>query len=86
MAIHIDTLNGGDIVITTGSILDATKTRFTLQDGSVETYNITGTLDSQWMSQNGYFDRESIDWIKRIIQADIGNTVTSIGDQAFYSC
>ena len=55
MAIHINRLNGGDITVGTGgSVLDATKTRFTLQDGTVETHNITGTLTDQWMIDNGY--------------------------------
>ena len=29
-----------------------TETRFTLQDGTVETHNISGTLDRQWMIDN----------------------------------
>ena len=63
------------------------ETKFTLQGGTVETHDITGTLDKQWMIDNGYFD--SIippKWVKTIIQADIGNTVTSIGDSAFNGC
>lgn len=44
MAVHINTLNGGNITITTGSA-GHPETRFTLQGGTVETYNITGTLD-----------------------------------------
>ena len=44
--VTIGTLNGGNITITTGgSVLDDTKTRFTLEGGTVETWNITGTLD-----------------------------------------
>lgn len=35
----------------------------------------------QWMIENGYNDSET--WIKPIIQADIGNTVTNIGEAAF---
>lgn len=31
------------------------ETRFTLEGGNVETYNITGTLDQQWMVDNGFF-------------------------------
>lgn len=67
MAVHINTLNGGNITITTGPAIDPAKTRFALQGGTVETYDITGTLDTWWMRQNGYFDGENIDWIKRII-------------------
>ena len=35
------------------------ETRFTLQDGTVETYNIIGTLDQQWMIANGFWDENS---------------------------
>ena len=62
------------------------ETRFTLEGGTVETANITGTLDKQWMSANGYFDGDEGDWLKTITQADIGNTVTSIGDATFSWC
>ena len=55
------------------------ETRFILSDGTVETYNITGTLDYQWMADNGYWDDENFEWLKDITQADIGNTVTGIG-------
>lgn len=61
-------------------------TRFTLKGGTVETYNITGTLDDQWMIDNGYFDEDNLEWLKNITQADIGNTVTSIGDDVFREC
>ena len=86
MAVYINTLNGGSITIGAGGgILDPTKTRFTLEDGTVESYNITGTLTSQWMVDNGYWGNES-GWVKNITQADIGNTVTSIGAAAFSGC
>ena len=64
-------------------------TRFTLEDGTVETYNITGILNRQWMIDNGYYKPYDIEtgegdtWLKIIVQADIGNTVTSVGDYAF---
>ena len=87
MAIYINTLNGGSITIGTGGgVLDPTKTRFTLQDGTVETYDITGTIDLQWMIVNGYFDENELAWSKTITQADIGNTVTSIGGDVFHGC
>jgi len=38
------------------------------------------------MIQNGYYDGNNWEWIKTIIQTDIGNTVTSIGDDAFRDC
>ena len=69
-----------------GSTPDPATTRFTLQGGTVETANITGTLDNQWMDDNGYFNGAEATWLKTISQADIGNTVTSIGDNAFYNC
>ena len=62
------------------------ETRFTLQGGTVETHNITGTLDQQWMIDNGFFDYDTGTWLKPITEADIGNTVTNIGDLAFYEC
>ncbi len=88
MAIHFGRLNSRDITVgTSGGGSGHPETRFTLQDGTVETYNITGTLDFQWMIDNGYYDRDEIDdWIKFITQVDIGNTVTSIGYWAFGYC
>lgn len=62
------------------------ETKFTLEDGTVETHDITGTLDLQWMIDNGYFDDYAADWTKTIIQADIGNTVTSLGICVFEGC
>ena len=68
------------------------ETRFTLQGGTVETANITGTLDRQWMSNNGYYIPYDVEtgeggyWVKTITQADIGNTVTSISASAFEDC
>ena len=43
----INRLNGGNITITTGGSTPTgnPETRFTLEGGTVETYNITGTLD-----------------------------------------
>ena len=62
------------------------ETRFTLQGGTIETYDITGILDLQWMIANGYYDDNNWEWTKTIVQVDIGNTVTSIGVEAFSSC
>jgi hypothetical protein len=86
MAIYINRLNGGNITIgSSGGSSGHADTRFTLKSGTVETYDITGTLDYQWMVDNGYFN--SIlppTWLKTITQADIGNTVTNIGGDTFY--
>ena len=38
------------------------------------------------MEDNGYFDLYNVEWTKAITQADIGNTVTSIGADAFFFC
>ena len=89
--VTIGTLNGGNITITTGSVLDATKTRFTLQDGTVEEYDITGTLGFAWLSANNFAsedfnEEEDCDvWTfhKNIVSLDIGNTVTSVEYYAF---
>ncbi len=92
--VYINKLNGGDITIGAGGSAPAghPETRFTLQDGTVETYNITGPLDQQWLSNNGYYipwDDETSEgdvWLKTITQVDIGNTVTSIGEGTFTNC
>ena len=55
------------------------ETRFTLEGGTVETYNITGTFDRQWMIDHGFYDGDNYEWLKTITSVDIGNTVTSIG-------
>lgn len=90
MAVYINRLNGGDITIGSGGGSPApegnAETRFTLGDGSAETYNITGTLDQQWMIDNGFIDETDESWIKLINQVDIGNTVTGIGFRAFLDC
>ena len=62
------------------------ETRFTLADGTVATHDITGTLDTQWMVDNGYFDESEYTWVKQITQADIGNTITGIGAEVFSGC
>lgn len=38
------------------------------------------------MIDNGYYDDNNWVWIKTITQADIGNTVTNIGEYAFSEC
>jgi len=94
-AVDIDNIiiNGGSATARTGFDVDETggssghaDTRFTLEDGTVETHDITGTLDRQWMVDNGYWDDTDYEWLKTITQADIGNTVTSIGNSAFDGC
>ena len=88
MAVYINTLIGGDITIGSGGSSPAghPETRFTLEGGTVETANITGTLDKQWLNDNGYLNVSNMVWLKTITQVDIGNTVTSIGQGAFHEC
>lgn len=44
--VTINTLNGGNITITTGgSVLDATKTRITFADGSAGEYDWSGDIN-----------------------------------------
>lgn len=45
--IRVTHIVGGNIIITTGGSTPSghPETRFTLEDGTVETHNITGTLD-----------------------------------------
>ena len=84
--VYINTLIGGSITIGTSGSSGHSETRFTLDDGTVATHDITGALDKQWMVNNGYLDNESGDWLKVITQADIGNTVTSVGEYMFVGC
>ena len=88
MAVYINILNGGNITVGSGGGGSSghAETRFTLEGGTVETHNITGTLDQQWLIDNGYFDESEYTWTKQIAQIDIGNTVTSIGEDAFVAC
>jgi hypothetical protein len=86
MAVYINTLNGGNITIGSSGSSGHADTRFTLEGGTVETYDISGTLDVQWMNDNGYWDGDVDSWAKNITQVDIGNTVTSIGDFTFSNC
>lgn len=62
------------------------ETIFILDNGIEETYNIVGTLDQQWMNDNGFYDKNNWKWIKTITQVEIGTNVTSIGERAFYDC
>ena len=82
---YINNLITGTMTLGSGGSTPSghSETRFTLQGGTVETHNITGTLDRQWMIQNGYYDENNYEWTKDITKADIGNTVTYIGDYAF---
>ena len=84
--VYINTLIGGSITIGTSGSSGHAETRFTLDDGTVATHDITGTLTQQWMSDNGYFNGDTYIWLKNITQADIGNTVTSVGEYAFGNC
>lgn len=52
--VTINTLNGGNIAVTLGTSIDPAKTRFTLQDGTVEEYEISGTIDQQWTIDNEF--------------------------------
>ena len=69
--VTIGTLNGGNITITNGSVLDTTKTRITFTDGSKGEYNISGTFNDQWFANNNLLPED----IKEI---DIGTTVSTI--------
>lgn len=84
--VTIGTLNGGNITITTGPAIDPTKTRFTLEGGTVEEYNIEGTLDQNWLDAHGFWTWAGMYWEKNIISIEIGSTVTSIEDSVFTGC
>ena len=87
MAVNINILNTGNMTL--GSSGNS-KTRFTLQGGTVEEYDIAGTLSFEWMCQNRFYEDVSPEenWsafsvAKEITNVDIGSHVTEIGDQAF---
>lgn len=61
--LNVTNLVGGNITITTGPAIDPAKTRFTLEGGTIEEYDISGTLDRQWMNDNNFFDEISGSWI-----------------------
>ena len=84
--LNVTNLVGGNIVITTGGSIPTghPETRITLEGGIVDEHNISGTFDYQWLETHGYFD--SGDWIRPVIEIDLGNTVTSIGANTFYFC
>lgn len=84
MAVFIQTLNGGNITIGSSSpAIDPQKTRFTLSNGTVEEYDISGELSSSWMGNNGFMDYDIFEWTKSITNVDVGNTVTEIGTDTF---
>jgi hypothetical protein len=83
--VTIGTLNGGNITVTLGSGGNS-KTRFTLQDGTVEEYDIEGTLNKQWLIDHGYWEGTMSIWLKQIREIELGNTVTTIGESAFDNC
>ena len=78
--LYIDQLIGSSIVVGAAPSPTARATTIitTTEDGAQE-FNITGTLDQQWMSANGYYNENEYSWTKTVTQADIGNTVTIIG-------
>ena len=60
-------------------------TRFTLDNGTVETYDITGSsFDDSWLEEHGFWD--TIEWLKPIVSVDFGTDVTGIGGTVFFNC
>ena len=56
-------------------------TKFTLTDGTVEKYDIVGTLDDNWLAQHNIKINQT--WQKSIVKCEIGTHVTSIGGFVF---
>lgn len=67
-------------------VIDLAKTRFTLQDGTVEEYDIIGALDKAKLANIGYWDDNNYEWLKTITEVEIGTNVTNIGYSAFQYC
>ena len=93
MAVYINTLIGGDITVGSGgSPAPATRatTIITTEEDGAQEFLIEGTLDQQWMIDNGFFVDENVEaeidahWEKNIISIDIGSAVTIIGEYTFY--
>ena len=90
MAVTINVLNAGNMTL--GSS-EHSYTRFTFQDGTYEDCDINGTLDANWMINKGWMETSATGmdspisgWSVTITDVDIGNTVTNVGDGAFYGC
>lgn len=72
--LNVTNLVGGNIVITTSSYEGGggseggetptgnSKTVFTLANGTVEDYEITGTLTQQWFIDHGFAHMEEINY------------------------
>lgn len=73
-------------IINNSQYASHSDTRFTLANGTTESYEITGTLNYQWMCDNGFYDETNWSWMKPIVEANLGNTLTSVSDSAFYEC
>ena len=86
--ININTLTCGTFTITSETPGPAghPETRITFSDGSSDTYEWSGEIDYNTMVDVGLFNADEWTWIKEPVTVDIGNTVTSIGDSAFYGC
>lgn len=64
-------------------------TKFTLEDGTVEEYDIVGELNKRWLYDNGFIDNYQIlnfTWVKRITELDIGSHVTDITGLSLNGC
>ena len=92
MAVHINTLNGGNITITTGSTTRAeTRVWWSSDDSNYNDYLIEGTLDCPALIEKGLMPEGSGTefepyWNNAPVKVEIGSAVTSIGENAFYGC
>ena len=68
-----------DIDIVTGA-----STLITFADGTSQKYSWSGDVTQQTMKNAGLYNGSS--WIKEPQTVELGPTVTSIGDSAFYGC
>ena len=92
MAVHINTLNGGNITITTGPTTRAeTRVWWSSDDSNYNDYLIEGTLDCPALIEKGLMPEGSGTefepyWNNAPVKVEIGSAVTSIGENAFYGC
>ena len=83
--IHVAEISGGGIAVNTPvAPTGHPDTRFILQDGTVKSHDIVGTIDYDWLDANEYYEPFSQTWlVDNIVEADFGNALTSIGDGVF---
>lgn len=80
---YINNLITGTMTLGSGGstpAIDPAKTRFTLQDGTVEEYDIQGEWTDSINAELGLQEQSEWCWTRKIVRIDVGTHVTSMGD------